>query len=154
MLLCTQVHILHENSIGSAVFCTVPILYRGPPLPPLKSAYSHGVLNPHLIHVTRGNQSPHSKRHLDRFSGFWVTVCKTVRPVLSDRCLSCPVCLSYPVCDVGVLWPNGWTDQNETWHAGRPRPRPHCVGWGPTSPKGAQPPIFGPCSLCPNGWVD
>jgi len=35
---------------------------------------------------------------------FWATVCKTVRPVLSDRC---PVCLSYPVCDVGVLWPNG-----------------------------------------------
>jgi len=22
-------------------------------------------------------------------SGFWATVCKTVRPVLSDRCLSC-----------------------------------------------------------------
>ena len=28
-----------------------------------------------------------------RFS-FWATVCKTVRPMLSDRCLSCPVCLS------------------------------------------------------------
>ena len=26
------------------------------------------------------------------------------------------------VCNVGVLWPNGWTDQDETWHAGRPRP--------------------------------
>ena len=24
----------------------------------------------------------------------WATVCKTVRPMLSDRCLSCPVCLS------------------------------------------------------------
>jgi len=24
---------------------------------------------------------------------FWATVCKTVRPMLSDRCLSCPVCL-------------------------------------------------------------
>ena len=44
--------------------------------------------------------------------------------MLSDRCLSC---LSSPVCDVGVLWPNGWTDQDETWHAGRPRPQPHCV---------------------------
>jgi len=31
-----------------------------------------------------------------------------------------PVCLS--VCDVGVPWPNGWMDQDETWHAGRPRP--------------------------------
>jgi len=58
------------------------------------------------------------------FSRFCATVCKTVRPMLSDRCLSC---LSSPVCDVGVLWPNGWTDQDETWHAGRPRPQPHCV---------------------------
>jgi len=62
-------------------------------------------------------------------------------------CLVCPVmsvCLS--VCDVGVLWPNGWMDQDETWHGGRPpfrpycirwsrrRPRRHCVRWGPNSP--------------------
>ena len=29
--------------------------------------------------------------------------------------------------------------------------------WGRSSPspkKGAQPPIFGPCLLCPNGWMD
>jgi len=37
----------------------------------------------------------------------------------------CPSCLS--VCNVGVLWPNGWMDQDETWHAGRPRRWPHCV---------------------------
>jgi len=47
---------------------------------------------------------------------FLVTVCKTVCPMLSDRC---PV---LSVCDVGVLWPSGWTDQDETWHAARPRP--------------------------------
>jgi len=36
---------------------------------------------------------------------FWATVCKTVRPILSDRCLS--VCLSYlSVCNLGVLRPN------------------------------------------------
>ena len=37
--------------------------------------------------------------------------------------------------------PNGWTDQDETWHAGRPRPWPHCVRWGPSfpSPKGHSP---------------
>jgi len=64
---------------------------------------------------------------------FWATVCKTVRPMLSDRCLSSlSVCLS--VCNVGVLWPNGSTDQDETWHAGRPRPWPHCIRWGPSSP--------------------
>ena len=65
---------------------------------------------------------------------FWATICKMVRPVLSDRC---PVCLSVcPVCDIGVLWPNGWMDHAETWHGGRPRPRPYCVRWGPSSPHG------------------
>jgi len=42
-----------------------------------------------------------------------------------------------------LLWPNGLMDQDGTWHVGRPRPRPHCVGWGPISPspeKGADPP--------------
>ena len=62
-------------------------------------------------------------------NNFWATVCKTVRPMLSDRCLSCLY-----VCDIGVLWPNGWMDQDETWHAGRPRSWPHCVRWGPSSP--------------------
>jgi len=51
--------------------------------------------------------------------------------MLSDRC---PVCLSCPVCNVVVLWPDGWMDQDETWHAGRSRPWPHCVRWGPNSP--------------------
>ena len=72
--------------------------------------------------------------------------------MLSVRCLS--VCLS--VCNVRALWPNGWTDQDETWHAGRPQPWPHCVRWGPSSPfpKGAQLPIFGPYLLQPNGCMD
>ena len=51
--------------------------------------------------------------------------------MLSVRCLSVsPVC---PVCNVGVLWPNGWMDQDETRHGDRPRPRPYCVRWGPSS---------------------
>jgi len=83
------------------------------------------------------------------------------RPMLSVRCLSvclsvlsCPVCLS--LCDVCALWPNGWTDQYETWHAGWPLPWPMCVRWGlsSSSPKGAQPPIFGPYLLRPNGCMD
>ena len=40
-------------------------------------------------------------------------------------------------------------------HGGRPRPRQHCVRWGPSSqnPKGggAPSPNFGPCLLWPNG---
>ena len=82
------------------------------------------------------------------FNHFWATVCKTVRPMLLVRCLS--------VCDVGILWPNGWTDQDETWHAGRPRPWPHCVSWDPAArpPKGHSLPIFGPYLLRPNGCMD
>ena len=46
---------------------------------------------------------------------FWTTVCKKVRPLLLllDRCPICPVCLVMSVCDVGVLWPNDWMDQDE-----------------------------------------
>jgi len=62
---------------------------------------------------------------------FWATVCKTVRPIFFIGALS--VCLSCPVCDVGVFWPNGWMDQDATWYGGGPRPRPHCVRWGPSS---------------------
>jgi len=79
---------------------------------------------------------------------FGATVCRTVRPMLSDRC---PVCLSVlSVCNVGVLWPNGWTDQDETWRAGRPRPWPHCVRWelSSPSPKGHSPSQFLPHICC------
>ena len=76
-----------------------------------------------------------------------------VRPMLSHRC---PVCPLLSVCNVGLLWPNGWMDQDETWHGGRPRPWPYCVRWGPSSlsPKGHSPQIFGPCLLWPKGWMD
>jgi len=79
------------------------------------------------------------------------------RFALCYRFIVCPVCLPVcPVCDVRALWPNGWTDQDETWHAGRPRPWPHCVRWRPISPspKGGKPPIFGPYLLWPNGCMD
>jgi len=46
-------------------------------------------------------------------------------------------------------------DQDATWYGGRLRPRRHCVRWGPRyAQKGAQPPIFGPWPLWPNGWTD
>jgi len=80
--------------------------------------------------------------------------------MLSDRC---PVC---PLCNVDMLWPNGWKDQNETWHAGRPRPRlprvscymgtlQHLHGEGHSSPRPL--PRFtdvGLCLLCKTaGWI-
>jgi len=82
---------------------------------------------------------------------YWATVCKTVRPICY-RTVVLSVC---PVCDVGVLWPNGWIDQDETWHADRPRPWPHCVRRGTTSPpqKGFAP-ISSPYLLWPNCWMD
>jgi len=79
------------------------------------------------------------------------------RFALCYRSVVCPVCLSVcPVCNVGVLWPNGWTDQDETFHADRPRPWPHCVRRESTSPspKGHSPPIFGPYLLRPNGCMN
>ena len=79
---------------------------------------------------------------------FWATICKTVRPMLSDHCLS--VSLSR---NVGVLWSNSWMDRDATWYANRPQPRPHCVRWGPSSPS-QPPPLFSPCLSGPNGWMD
>jgi len=75
-----------------------------------------------------------------------VTVC----PMLHEHC---SVCLS--VGNVYVLWPNGSMYQDAAWYGGRPRPRQHCVRWGPSSPHGdgqSSPlPLFGPCLLWPNG---
>jgi len=51
---------------------------------------------------------------IERANRFWATVCKMVCPLLSDRC---PVCLSCTICNVVVLWPNGGTHEDETWHA-------------------------------------
>ena len=62
-----------------------------------------------------------------------------------------PVCLVY---DVDVLWPNGCMDQDQSWHAGRPRPGPHCVRWGPSSPKrGSALRSFQPMSVVAK-WLD
>jgi len=71
-------------------------------------------------------------------------------------CYKTVVCLSVLSVTFVHCGKNGWTDQDETWHAGRPWPWPHCVRWGPSSPspKGAQPPILGPYLLWPDGWID
>ena len=60
-----------------------------------------------------------------------------------------------------LLWPNGWMHQDATWYAGRPHPKGLCVRWdpAPSFPKrrrspGAETPIFGPCLLWRNGWMD
>jgi len=40
-----------------------------------------------------------------------------------------------PIFGPCLLWPNGWMDQDGTWHRGGPWSRPHCT-------KGVEPPHF------------
>jgi len=45
--------------------------------------------------------------------------------------------------------------QDQTWHAGRPRPWPHCVRWGPTFPPQSGIPQFSVRICCGQmvGWI-
>jgi len=49
---------------------------------------------------------------------------QNVRPILSDRCLSVSLSVCLTVCNIGVglLWPNGWMDQDATLYG--------CLGLG------------------------
>jgi len=80
---------------------------------------------------------------------FWATVCKTVRPMLSDRCLSCPVCLSVALvyCGQTVRWIKMKLGLQVSLGPG------HIVLDADPSPppKGHSTLIFGPCLLWPNG---
>jgi len=44
-----------------------------------------------------------------------------------------------PIFRLRLLWPNSWMDQDATWYVGRPRPRPQCVKWGPSTQKSTAP---------------
>ena len=53
-----------------------------------------------------------------------------------------------PIFGLCLLWPNAWMDQDVTWYVGRPRSRPHCVRWGPSSlPKKGTASSFRPMSI-------
>ena len=49
-----------------------------------------------------------------------------------------------------LLWPNGWMDEDATWHKGRPQPRRLCVRWGPSplTQKGRSPIQFSAHVYC------
>ena len=54
--------------------------------------------------------------------------------MLPDRCLSFLGFLScLSVCDVGVLWPNGWMDQDATWYRELGLGPGNIVRWEPSS---------------------
>ena len=63
-----------------------------------------------------------------------------------------------PLLVPGLLWPIGWMDQDTSSYGGRPRPRPHCVRWRPSSCPLSPPrkghsssPLFGASLLSPSG---
>jgi len=76
----------------------------------------------------------------------------TQLPLLKRGGALCPIFGPCP------LWPNGWMDQDGTWHEGRPWSRPHCARWGPSSlpQKGGRTPslIFVPFLLWTDGCMD
>jgi len=92
-----------------------------------------------------------------KIADFWASVCKAVRPMLTDRCLS--VCMSSPVClFVTLVYCGlmvGWIKLKLGMKAGLGPG--HTVGWGPSSPpaKGAQScPIFAHvCCGQTAGWI-
>jgi len=56
-----------------------------------------------------------------------------------------------------LLSPNGWMNQDGTWHGGGGlSPSDFVLDGDPGSPtpKGHSPPIFGRCPLWPNDWID
>jgi len=63
-----------------------------------------------MVNVLTSNITVYGRPFVKRFALCYRTV---VLSVLS-------------VWNIGVLWRNGCTDQDESWHAGRPRPWPHC----------------------------
>jgi len=81
---------------------------------------------------------------------FWATVCKTVH--LSYRTIVCLSALSVTLMYCGQT--AGWIKMLLGMEVGLGPG--DCVRWGPTSPlqNGAEPPIFSPCLLWLNGWMD
>jgi len=66
----------------------------------------------------------------------------------------CPVCLS--ALSVTLLYCGqtvGWIKMKLGTVVGL-GPGHNVLDGNPARPKGAQPPIFGPCPLRPNGWMD
>ena len=73
----------------------------------------------------------------DPWSGHgYCVMCTELGSPYATGPLSCLSCTS--VCNVGhgwctVLWPNGWMDQDATWHTDRSWPRQHCISWRSSS---------------------
>jgi len=104
--------------------------------------------------VSRGSEGRCHGNH------FWATVCKTVHPMLSDRCPAClsvlslclSVCLSVTLVYCGQTV--GWMKMKLGMQLGVGRGHVVLDG-GPSCPLpwGQIPPIFSPYLLWPNFWM-
>jgi len=56
----------------------------------------------------------------------WACTCLKIMAIIDFVCWQWKCIIVLSVCNFGVLWPNSWTDQDEAWHAGNPRPWPQC----------------------------
>jgi len=79
-------------------------LYHGhPPATETNGSHCTVSLTTHILYFTRlkilQQTSP------PPFLDFWATIYKMVSAMPSDHCLSV-----LPVCDIDVLWQNGWMD--------------------------------------------
>jgi len=74
----------------------------------------------------------------------------TVKSVL---CYTTVVLPFLSVCNVGVLWPNGWMDQHAACYGGRLSPGDIALDEdpAPSTKRDTTPPLFGPCLVWPNG---
>jgi len=108
-------------------------------------AIGHDVRRPFRTggHSDLGAQSGRKNQPACQF-GFWATVCKMVRPILwTAVCVLCPV-------HVGVLWPNGWMDQDATWYELQVEPGSG-LGHDIVPPLKGHSPQFSAHVLWPNG---
>jgi len=109
----------------------------------------HNALNSKLIKVTLRQRICYFwQTTVYKECGFWRLFVERFA-----LCYLSVVCLSVTL---GPLVANGWMDQEETWHGGRPRRRRHRVTWGPISPpkRGDSSPHFSAHVLWPDGWMD
>jgi len=109
----------------------------------------HNALNSKLIKVTLRQRICYFwQTTVYKECGFWRLFVERFA-----LCYLSVVCLSVTL---GPLVANGWMDQEETWHGGRPRRRRHRVTWGPISPQkgGTAAPTFRPmyCGQTA-GWI-
>ena len=133
----SQANVLSKQLTGSSWFSAYyPTLYfNGIRISLNSGIFSSGILSKTL-----------------NLADFWATVCKTVRPVQRDRCLS--VCLSCLSVTLVFLAKRLDGSKCHLVRRYRSRPRRYCVRWGPSSlPRkwAQQPPLFGPCLLWRNG---